>query len=143
MYVCVSTNKYTKHQKDHEEPKRENDLPLPMTTIYCLHPRPLLIFSLLPPSPPPTRSHPHSDDVSQATTDSFRLKVLGAKEGGTSAPIRSIDSSTFVYCRHLNMYFVAVTRSNVNPSLVLEFLYQKIRVLQAYLGETFTEDKVR
>jgi len=88
-------------------------------------------------------SRQYRDDVSTATTDSFRLKVLGAKEGGTSAPIRRIDSSTFVYTRHLNLYFVCVTRSNVNPSLVLEFLYQKIRVLQAYLGESFTEDKVR
>lgn len=26
---------------------------------------------------------------------------------------------------------------------MLEYLYQKIRVLQAYLGEKFTEDKVR
>jgi len=86
-------------------------------------------------------SRQYRDDVSTSTTDSFRLKVLGAKEGG--APIRSIDSSTFLYCRHLNLYFVAVTRSNVNPSLVLEFLYQKIRVLQAYLGENFSEDKIR
>lgn len=69
--------------------------------------------------------------------------MIAAKEASTSPPVRLLDSSTFVFTRHLNIYFVAVTRSNVNPSLVLEYLYQKVRVLQAYLGDSFTEDKVR
>mmetsp|Transcript_5447 Transcript_5447/g.10379 ORF Transcript_5447/g.10379 Transcript_5447/m.10379 type:complete len:429 (+) Transcript_5447:180-1466(+) len=85
----------------------------------------------------------YRDDVSSSATDVFRAKVIAAKEASTSPPVRLLDSSTFVFTRHLNIYFVAVTRSNVNPSLVLEYLYQKVRVLQAYLGDSFTEDKVR
>jgi AP-2 complex subunit mu-1 len=41
------------------------------------------------------------------------------------------------------MYFVALTRSNVNPALVFEYLFQKIRILKAYLGEEFDENSMR
>ena len=36
------------------------------------------------------------------------------KEAGASAPVRSIDGNTFLYVRHKDMFFVAVTRSNSN-----------------------------
>lgn len=88
-------------------------------------------------------SRQYRDDVSASTADTFRQKVrerlgpepmgksrsiqtdtrlpplipqiVAAKEASTSAPIRNLDSSTFIFTRHLNIYFVAVTRSNVNP----------------------------
>jgi len=41
------------------------------------------------------------------------------------------------------MYFVALTRSNVNPALVFEYLFQLVRILQAYLGEAFDENAMR
>jgi AP-2 complex subunit mu-1 len=36
------------------------------------------------------------------------------------------------------MYFVAVTRSNVNPALVFEYIF-----LKAYLGDDFDENSLR
>lgn len=62
--------------------------------------------------------YPHSDDVGRAAADSFRLQVVAAKETGTEAPVKRIENCSFLYTRHLNMYFVALTRSNVNPALV-------------------------
>ena len=41
------------------------------------------------------------------------------------------------------MYLVALTRSNVNPALVFEYLFQKIKILKAYLGEEFDENSMR
>ena len=41
------------------------------------------------------------------------------------------------------MFFVASTRSNVNPALVLEYLYQLIRILKGYLGDEFDENSMR
>jgi len=41
------------------------------------------------------------------------------------------------------MYFVALTKSNVNPALVFEYLFQKIKILKAYLGEDFDENSMR
>jgi len=83
------------------------------------------------------------DDVSRAAADSFRLQVIAAKETGTQAPVKRIENCSFLYTRHLNMYFVALTRSNVNPALVFEYLFQKIRILKAYLGEDFDENSMR
>jgi AP-2 complex subunit mu-1 len=74
-----------------------------------------------------------------------------------------MDSTSFIYTRHKNLYLVAVTRSNSNagkPSwnsllgsllrltgwgvggrtaLAFEYLFQKIRILKAYLGDDFDE----
>ena len=41
------------------------------------------------------------------------------------------------------MYFVALTKSNVNPALVFEYLFQKIKILKAYLGDDFDENSMR
>lgn len=69
--------------------------------------------------------------------------MIAAKETGTQAPVKRIENCSFLYTRHLNMYFVALTRSNVNPALVFEYLFQKIRILKAYLGEEFDENSMR
>jgi AP-2 complex subunit mu-1 len=70
-------------------------------------------------------------------------QVIAAKETGTQAPVKRIENCSFLYTRHLNMYFVAITRSNVNPALVFEYLFQKITILKAYLGEEFDENSMR
>jgi AP-2 complex subunit mu-1 len=88
-------------------------------------------------------SRQYRDDVSRAAADSFRLQVIAAKETGTQAPVKRIENCSFLYTRHRNMYFVALTRSNVNPALVFEYLFQKIRILKAYLGEEFDENAMR
>lgn len=88
-------------------------------------------------------SRQYRDDVSRVAADSFRLQVIAAKEASSQAPIRRIENCSFMYTRHQNMYFVALTKSNVNPALVFEFLFQKIRVLKAYLGEGFDENSMR
>ncbi|CAB9522503.1 AP-2 complex subunit mu [Seminavis robusta] len=88
-------------------------------------------------------SRQYRDDVGRAAADSFRLQVVAAKETGTEAPVKRIENCSFLYTRHLNMYFVALTRSNVNPALVFEYLFQLIRILKAYLGEDFDENAMR
>lgn len=80
------------------------------------------------------------DTLPQYTT---WTQVIAAKETGSQAPVKRIENCSFIYTRHLNMYFVALTRSNVNPALVFEYLFQKIRILKAYLGEDFDENSMR
>lgn len=88
-------------------------------------------------------SRQYRDDVSRAAADSFRLQVIAAKETGTQAPVKRIENCSFLYTRHFNMYFVALTRSNVNPALVFEYIFQFIRILKAYLGDEFDENSMR
>lgn len=83
----------------------------------------------------------YRDDVSKATSEAFGRLVIASKDHQT--PVKIIDGASFLYTRHGNLYFVAVTRSNVNPALVFEFLFQWIRILKSYLGDTFSEDNVR
>eukprot|EP00980_Cylindrotheca_fusiformis_P028845 scaffold22658_cov214-Cylindrotheca_fusiformis.AAC.1 len=88
-------------------------------------------------------SRQYRDDVSRAVADAFRLQVVATKNTGTESPVKRIENSSFMYTRHLNMFFVAVTRSNVNPALVFEYLYQFIRILKGYLGDEFDENTMR
>lgn len=72
----------------------------------------------------------YRDDVSRQVVDTFRAKVIASKEAGSIAPIKLIENSSFLYTRHSNLYFVAVARTNVNPALVLEFLFQLVKIFK-------------
>jgi AP-2 complex subunit mu-1 len=56
----------------------------------------------------------YRDDVTLSAANAFRLQVIAAKEAGSAAPVRSIEGNSFLYIRHKDMFFVAVTRSNAN-----------------------------
>lgn len=85
----------------------------------------------------------YRDDVSREAAEAFRLEVVAKKEAGNVAPVQLIDSTSFMHTRKNKLYFTAITKSNGNPALVFEFLYQLQRVVAAYLGEDFTENDVR
>ncbi len=61
----------------------------------------------------------YRDDVSLTAANTFRLSVIAAKEAGTE-PVRLIDGNTFMYIRHKDMFFVAVTRTNSNAGACVE-----------------------
>lgn len=46
-------------------------------------------------------------------------QVIAAKEAGSAAPVRSIEGNSFLYIRHKDMFFVAVTRGNANACELL------------------------
>ena len=54
-----------------------------------------------------------------------------------------MDGCSFVYIRHSNIFLVAATRSNANTALMFEFLFQKLRILKSYLGDTFTDEDMK
>lgn len=81
--------------------------------------------------------------MGKQVVDTFRLKVIASKETGSQAPVKLVENSTFMYTRHNNIYFVAVTRSNLNPALVFEYLFRMIKIFKAYFGENFDEDSLR
>jgi AP-2 complex subunit mu-1 len=57
--------------------------------------------------------------------------------------VRSIEGSTFLYIRHKDMYFVAVTRQNVNAASAFHFLYALVDIFKGYFDEDFDEDSLR
>lgn len=85
----------------------------------------------------------YRDDVSLAAANAFRMQVIAAKEAGSTAPVRNIEGNTFMYIRHKDMYFVAVSRTNPNAAAVFAFLYGMIDIFKGYFEEDFDEDAVR
>ena len=56
--------------------------------------------------------------------------MIAAKEAGSAAPVRNIEGNSFMYIRHKDMFFVAVSRSNANAALVFAFLYAMIDIFK-------------
>ncbi len=54
-----------------------------------------------------------------------------------------IEGTSFTYIRHKNLYIVAATRSSPNIFVILEYLYQLLRIFKAYLGAEFAEETVQ
>ena len=71
------------------------------------------------------------------------VQIIAAKSTGQNPPVLQIEGTTFLYIRHKNLFLVAATRDNPNVALIFEYLYQKIRILKAYLGEDFDDDAIQ
>jgi AP-2 complex subunit mu-1 len=54
-----------------------------------------------------------------------------------------MEGTSFAYIRHSNVFFVAATRANPNTFLMLEYLFQKLRILQSYLGEDVNDEAIQ
>jgi AP-2 complex subunit mu-1 len=54
-----------------------------------------------------------------------------------------IDGTSFLWVRHKDMFFVAVTRSNGNAALIFSFLYAMLDIFKGYFEEDFDEDAIR
>jgi len=83
----------------------------------------------------------YRDNVSKTAVDAFRSRIIAAKK--TGVPVVNIDKSSFLYVRHGDLYVVAVTKANANPTLVFQFLYQLIHVFRSYFGGVFDEEQIR
>ena len=73
--------------------------------------------------------------------DAFRVNVIAAKKVGV--PIVYLDKHTFLYSRVGDVYIVAVTKHNVNPTCVFQFIYKMVDVFRAYFGGAFDEENCR
>jgi len=84
----------------------------------------------------------YRDNVSRSAVEAFRSRVVAAKKTGQT-PIVDLDKTHFCYSRAGDVYVVAVTRHNANPSLVFQFLYKMVEVFRAYFGGNFDEENIR
>jgi len=71
------------------------------------------------------------------------LQIIGQKTTGQNAPVILIDGTTFMYIKHKDLYLVAATQGNPNAAMIFEYLFQKIRIIKAYLGEKFSDDTIQ
>lgn len=85
----------------------------------------------------------YRDDVSREATQEFRMEVIARKETGTRAPVVHINGLSYLYIRRADVFFVAVTKSNINPAMGFSFLYSMLDVFKAYFGGKVNEEAVR
>ncbi|GME78592.1 unnamed protein product [Ambrosiozyma monospora] len=90
------------------------------------------------------------EGIKRNVSEVFRIQVIASTENSSNikSPILTLGSTTFMYIRHKSLWFVAVTRSNVDASLVLEFLYKlvdslKELILEDSIGGYLTESSIK
>ncbi|KAK2659893.1 hypothetical protein Ddye_006426 [Dipteronia dyeriana] len=83
-------------------------------------------------------------DVQKGSAEIFFRKVKFWKEDGQeeAPPVFNADGVNYFHVKVVGLLFVATTRVNLSPSLVLELLQRIARVIKDYLG-VLNEDSLR
>ncbi|KOM51606.1 hypothetical protein LR48_Vigan09g026500 [Vigna angularis] len=83
-------------------------------------------------------------EAQKGSAETFFRKVKFWKEDfeGDAPPVFNIDGVNYFHVKVAGLLFVATTRVNVSPSLVLELLQRIARVIKDYLG-VLNEDSFR
>jgi len=81
------------------------------------------------------------DDIGRNAVDAFRVNVIHARQQVRS-PVTNIARTSFFHIKRSNLWLAAVTKQNVNASLVFEFLLRVVDIFQNYFGK-ISEDNVK
>ena len=73
--------------------------------------------------------------------DAFRVNVIHARQQVRS-PVTNIARTSFFHIKRSNIWLAAVTKQNVNASMVFEFLLKMVEVMQSYFGK-ITEENIK
>ncbi|KAK8646787.1 hypothetical protein V6N13_120561 [Hibiscus sabdariffa] len=86
----------------------------------------------------------YRSEVAKGSAEIFFRKVKFWKEDGQeeAPPVFNVDGVNYFHVKVVGLLFVATTRVNVSPSLVLELLQRIARVIKDYLG-VLSEDSLR
>jgi len=79
----------------------------------------------------------YRDDIPRGMANAFRLEVLASRY--TRSPIKTIDSTSFMYIYVCGMYVVAVARQNVDACMAYGVLYRLIEIFKSYFDGKFDE----
>ncbi|XP_050376677.1 AP-4 complex subunit mu [Argentina anserina] len=83
-------------------------------------------------------------EVPKGSAEIFFRKVKFWKEDGQeeAPPVFNVDGVNYFHVKVVGLLFVATTRANVSPSIVLELLQRIARVIKDYVG-VLNEDSIR
>lgn len=73
-------------------------------------------------------------DVKRSMSEIFRIHTIASNDSNKT-PIMTLGSTSFFHVRHMNLYLVCATKTNVNAALVFEFLYRVISIGRSYFGK--------
>ncbi|CAN6465783.1 unnamed protein product [Victoria cruziana] len=83
-------------------------------------------------------------EVQKGSAEVFfrKVKFWKGDEGEEAPPVFNVDGVNYIHVKVAGLLFVATTRVNVSPSLVLELLQRTARVIKDYLG-VLSEESLR
>jgi len=84
-------------------------------------------------------SRVYRDDIGRNAVDAFRVNVIHARQQVRS-PVTNIARTSFFHIKRSNLWLAAVTKQNVNASMVFEFLLKVVDIMQNYFGKISEEN---
>eukprot|EP01016_Furgasonia_blochmanni_P022387 TRINITY_DN2440_c0_g1_i2.p1 TRINITY_DN2440_c0_g1~~TRINITY_DN2440_c0_g1_i2.p1 ORF type:complete len:515 (-),score=166.13 TRINITY_DN2440_c0_g1_i2:115-1659(-) len=84
----------------------------------------------------------YKDDISRAETMQFCTRIVATKEN-KETPIINIDGTSFIHITVKDVILLATTKTNVNATMAVQYLYQIVNICKAYFGGEFDENTVR
>lgn len=88
-------------------------------------------------------SRTYRDDVDpRSIASAFRSQVIASKVADR-CPVKTVGSVSFLFVRHEELFFIAVTRQNANASMVFQFLNKLIAIFKAYFDGKVTEEDLK
>ncbi|KAG9450821.1 hypothetical protein H6P81_010786 [Aristolochia fimbriata] len=83
-------------------------------------------------------------EVQKGSAEIFfrKVKFWKGDEGEEAPPVFNVDGVNYIHVKVAGLLFVATTRVNISPSLILELLQRIARVIKDYLG-VLNEDSLR
>eukprot|EP01125_Pyxidicula_operculata_P022975 TRINITY_DN9727_c0_g1_i1.p1 TRINITY_DN9727_c0_g1~~TRINITY_DN9727_c0_g1_i1.p1 ORF type:complete len:438 (+),score=98.67 TRINITY_DN9727_c0_g1_i1:18-1331(+) len=86
-------------------------------------------------------SRDYRGDTRVSCVDRFAQRIVEGDEDSLK-PIFEEDGINYVYIKHNNLYILAVSRRNVDATMVVLFLYKLVKVLEEYF-QTLEEESIR
>lgn len=74
------------------------------------------------------------EDVKRAVTDVFYSKIIDIDPNELKNPVLTLGSTSFLYIKRGEIYYVAVTRNNSDVSIILQYLNNIIKILQSLIS---------
>jgi len=87
-------------------------------------------------------SRNYRGDVPSNSAERFIARILEEEEETNVKPIIEEDGISYLYIKHNNLYFLAVTNRNSNATMVLLFLHKIVEVFNEYFKE-LEEESIR
>jgi len=84
-------------------------------------------------------SRVYRDDIGRNAVDAFRVNVIHAR-GQVRSPVTNIARTSYFHIKRSNLWLAAVTKQNVNATMVFEFLLKVVEVMQNYFGKISEEN---
>jgi len=84
-------------------------------------------------------SRVYRDNIGRNAVDAFRVNIIHARQQVRS-PVTNIARTSFFHIKKANIWLAAVTKQNVNASMVFEFLWKICEVMQSYFGKISEEN---